>query len=102
MVSNSPFPGGGRLGGKVIACGVAMLLAAAFAMRAVEAGFSGNVSAAALQGVLAIAAAIAAFALWTRMKRASDERVLWEMRIGRRDAAGRLRSDGEDDGGESR
>lgn len=95
MVSNSPFPGGGRLGGKVIACGVAMLLAAAFAMRAVEAGFSGNVSAAALQGVLAIAAAIAAFALWTRMKRA-------EMRIGRRDAAGRLRSDEEDDGGESR
>ena len=97
MTSNSSFPSGGRLGGKVIACGVAMLLAAAFAMRAIEAGLSGNPSAAALQGVLAIVAGIAAYSLWNRMKRASDERVLWEMRIGRRDASGRLRSD-EDDG----
>lgn len=97
MRASSGRPGGGRLGGKVVACGVAMLLAAAFAMRAIEAGIVGNASPAALQGVLAIASAIAAYALWNRMKRASDERVMWEMRVGRRDGSGRLKRDEDDE-----
>ena len=97
MRASSGRPGGGRLGGKVVACGVAMLLASASAMRAIEAGIAGNASPAALQGVLAIASAIAAYALWNRMKRASDERVMWEVRVGRRDGSGRLKRDEDDE-----
>lgn len=96
MRSSSGPSGAGRIGRKVVACGLAIVLAAALAMRAVEAAASGDPPSAALQGTLAVAAAAAAYALWGRMRRAADEKVAWEMRAGRRDPSGRLRN-GDDD-----
>ncbi len=86
-----------RRGKRVLLCGIAILVGAAMAMRAIEAAFAGVPAKAALQGVLAAIAFLGAAKVWMDLKRDAEAQVAREIITGRRNPDGSLRSDDEDD-----